>query len=145
MSIYGKHIGKKLKDHLEELSNDEDRRTLQSEVDLARANALQALKLWEIAHYSDVEVDAKTKLRATVLLRESLIDVRDMVTASEKLESLKGAMFPVQYLDGIIAQILRAMAEELGPANDEVYKRIAKRIESIKLTDQQGAAVINIV
>ncbi len=122
---YTKHLGKTLKQKIEDLTEQSHHEQVQlyEELALMRIVAEQAVRLAEPVLMGDTKVDARTTMLAMSALGEALTGVKELVLAAAKIEKDAEDKVSVRVLDLFVLQILRAIYR----ACDD--KEVAARIE----------------
>ncbi len=142
MGFYSSRVSKTLKALLDEAagSHAAERMDLAEEVDLARATAERALKIFDKVCL-DPETSANDKItdelriHAQSNLRDALKFVSDMVGSYGKMACLSKDILNAIQVDYLVIQLTVILQEELGEDSDEL-PRILERLQDLKAPDK---------
>lgn len=136
MSFYSRRAGPTLKARLEELreANPSERHSLADEVDLARLIAERNVQIYEAAVLENKGSD-ELKAEASACLRAALNHVSDLVSKAAKVHAVSNSVIELEHIDYIIAQMTRAIEEEVAEYDRVLADRLIDRLGKIKLPE----------
>jgi len=121
---YSRHLSETLSAKLDEFLSapHHEQLALYEELAVARAQALDALKMWDAATGSKPQIQAM----ATAVVRDALEFVKDMVLATSRVEKDAEDKVSVRVLDLFIEQVLRCVSTHV---DDETMELIDAEVK----------------
>jgi len=151
MGFYSKRVSKTLQKLLEEAGEGgpQARMDLAEEVDLSRANAERALKVFDTVCLNpdtknQDKITDELRIQAQSNLRDALTFVSDMVGKYGKMLMLSNDLLSGAQVKHVVDQVVLAVTEVLGEDHVEL-PRILARLENLKAPDKDQARHINII
>ncbi len=136
---YSKRAGPTLKAKLAELAEaaPHERHSLESEIDVMRLAADEAMQLFELTCITKADTtSASSKAIALSLVRDAMTGVGVMVEKASKVRATSQSTVDLQFLDFIVGQVQKIIERHVTPISLDAVDRIIDDLNDIALPDR---------
>jgi hypothetical protein len=108
---------------------------LDDEIDLARSLTIRAVQYWNLALESGDKTTDDTRIQCERLVAATVENVVKTVAAAVKTKMLQDGALQLDSVEWVVAEMTKAIDEEIRTASPELADRLTKRIGEIKLPE----------